>query len=108
LGRTDAPIIEVLLDEAVLFRCVGSATGMAEQALWLAELARRPNIDLRTLSFEVGPAGGNTTEIVELVESHKDLFLSVWKRGLDSSRTNHLLHRTAAQYASGDHARPWL
>jgi hypothetical protein len=132
LGRTDAPIIEVLLDEAVLFRCVGAATDMAEQVLWLAELARRPNIDLRIFPFEVGAvlpsgdfmlvdmqdespvmyqstiAGGNTTEIEELVQLHMHLFLSVWDRGLGPSRTNHLLHRIAAQYASGGHARPWL
>jgi Domain of unknown function (DUF5753) len=45
----------VVLDEAVLWRRVGSPAVVREQLSHLAEMAERPNISLQMLPFEKGP-----------------------------------------------------
>lgn len=49
LGRDDPPTLWIVLDEAVLTRCVGNPKIMYQSLTYLAELARRPNIVLQVL-----------------------------------------------------------
>ncbi|WP_238014855.1 helix-turn-helix transcriptional regulator [Dactylosporangium sp. AC04546] len=128
----DAPELSVVLDEAVLYRLTGSAAVMAEQLLLVAEFARRPRIDIRVLPLEAGVhlANGDfvladlddgtaalylealtedtAVESPSQVAAYSRAFDALRRRALDPTRTNHLLHRVAAQYAAGEHVRPWL
>lgn len=45
--------ISVLIDEAVLLRCVGDPGTMYRQLMYIAELSRRPNVALRLLPLNV-------------------------------------------------------
>ncbi|MEU3018560.1 MULTISPECIES: helix-turn-helix transcriptional regulator [unclassified Nocardiopsis] len=54
LTRENPPTMNVLLDESVLHRRVGSAEVMREQLSHLLGLAGRPNIHLRVLPFTSG------------------------------------------------------
>ncbi|WP_306370250.1 helix-turn-helix transcriptional regulator [Nocardiopsis sp. CC223A] len=54
LERETPPIMQVLLDESVLHRRVGSAEVMSEQLAHLLELSQRAHIELRLLPFSVG------------------------------------------------------
>ncbi len=44
------PLLWVLLDEAVLHRCVGSATVMYQQLMNVVEMSRRPNITVQAIA----------------------------------------------------------
>ncbi len=54
LDREDPPILQILLDESVLYRQVGSAEVMRDQLAHLLELSKHPNIHLRVLPFSAG------------------------------------------------------
>lgn len=54
LNRKTPPTMQVILDESVLHRRVGSAEVMREQLTHLLELSKRPNIHLRILPFSAG------------------------------------------------------
>lgn len=53
LDRPKPPILWVVLDEAVLRRCVGSEQVMREQLLHLAEMADRPRITIQIVPARV-------------------------------------------------------
>jgi transcriptional regulator with XRE-family HTH domain len=54
LGRQPPPSLNVVIDEAVLRRPIGSAAIMRRQVLRLRELNERDNISIRVLPFKVG------------------------------------------------------
>ena len=54
LDKDNPPRITAILDEAVIRRKVGNAKLMREQLEHLAELAERPNINIRVVPFAVG------------------------------------------------------
>lgn len=56
LGRTDAPSVDVVLDEAALRRPVGDSRVMREQYDRLLELSVAPRIEIRILPFPAGPS----------------------------------------------------
>lgn len=60
LDRERPPQVQVVLDEAVLWRAIGGPAVMAEQLARLLELAERPNVTIRVLEFDRGahPAAG--------------------------------------------------
>jgi transcriptional regulator with XRE-family HTH domain len=60
LDRARPPRLDVVLDEAVLWRSIGGPAVMAEQLLRLVELAERPSVTVRVLEFSRGahPAAG--------------------------------------------------
>lgn len=58
LSRRNAPVLEVILDEAVLRRPVGGAEVMARQLRHLVEAATRPNITVRVVPFDAGANPG--------------------------------------------------
>lgn len=66
LARSDAPNLEVLLEEAVLRRPVGGREVMRGQLAALLELGERPNVSIRVLPFESGgyPFIGNGSVMV--------------------------------------------
>ncbi|PXY19432.1 DUF5753 domain-containing protein [Prauserella muralis] len=71
LERADAPRITCVLDEAALRRRVGGTDVLRAQLEHLAELARRPRIDIRVLTDDLGAhpgSGGSFTRIVLLPE----------------------------------------
>jgi hypothetical protein len=49
LERSNAPYLQVILDETVLRRQVGDKTVMRDELGYLTEVARRPNVDIRVL-----------------------------------------------------------
>jgi transcriptional regulator with XRE-family HTH domain len=58
LDRATPPTLWVVLDEAVLHRCVGSPKIMHEQLLHLADLADRPTITIQVVPSRVGVHAG--------------------------------------------------
>ncbi|MGH7866855.1 MAG: DUF5753 domain-containing protein, partial [Candidatus Dormibacteraceae bacterium] len=54
LSKHDAPTYEVIVDEMVLRRPLGSHQIMARQLRTLTQTAERPNITLRVLPFVLG------------------------------------------------------
>ncbi|AGK78178.1 Putative DNA-binding protein [Streptomyces microflavus DSM 40593] len=55
--RDPLPMIEVIIDEAVLRRVIGSEEIMREQLLYLVECARRRNVTLLVLPLDAGKYG---------------------------------------------------
>ncbi|PXY28863.1 hypothetical protein BA062_22465 [Prauserella flavalba] len=71
LDRPEPPDVQCVLDEAVLRRTVGGHDVLAAQLAHLAELAARPNVDIRVLTEESGAhagTGGSFTRIALLPE----------------------------------------
>ena len=58
LDRDNPPELRALLDESVLYRCVGSAAIMAGQLDHLAEMGRRPNITIQVVPEAAGAYAG--------------------------------------------------
>lgn len=54
LDQSDPPYIWVILDEMTLTRPVGSYSVLADQAAWLIELSRRPNVHLQIIPRSAG------------------------------------------------------
>ena len=54
LYRSDPPLIEIIMDEAVLHRPVGGAAIMREQLARIIEIADHPNVTIQILPFELG------------------------------------------------------
>lgn len=52
--RPAPPSFGVIIDEPVLYRCVGGATVMHDQLLHIAEMAERPRISVQVLPADVG------------------------------------------------------
>ena len=59
LARPDPPDLQVVLDEAVLWRQVGSPAAMHDQIKHLTEMAERPNVTIRIIPFQ---ANGGSIE----------------------------------------------
>lgn len=55
--RAPLPMIEIIIDEAVLRRVIGSEEIMREQLLYLVECARRRNVTLLVLPLDAGKYG---------------------------------------------------
>lgn len=74
--------IELVLDESVLRRPIGSLEIMREQLVYLAECARRRNVNLQVLPLDAGLGGeytadrGNLT-VVETPEHDRVAFLEI-------------------------------
>lgn len=58
LDRAAPPLLWVVLDEAVLHRCVGSPTIMQEQVLHLAGMAARPRVTVQVVPARTGSHAG--------------------------------------------------
>lgn len=58
LWKRAAPTYRAIIDEAPLRRAAGSRALMAEQCRHMAEVAERPNVDIRILPFEQGLHAG--------------------------------------------------
>jgi len=58
LDRPDAPLVEVVLDEAALRRLTGWPDVLPEQVERLLDAAARPNLSLQVLPLRAGPHGG--------------------------------------------------
>ncbi len=76
LARDEAPLVYLLLDEAVLHRQVGNAEVMREQLSYLVEASARANVTLQLTPFAAGPhiglQGGFT--IAEMPDSSSTVF----------------------------------
>jgi len=127
LEGSDPPGLTVVLDESVLYRSVGTVQTMEEQLRWLAELTRRPHVQIRILPLERGGHCLHSYRIVdfelvyvELVSSeilfddpgrlgfYKTMFDLALADALDADRTGQLLERVAKEYKRGRRPRPWL
>jgi Domain of unknown function (DUF5753) len=69
LAREEPPQLEVILDEAVLHRPLGGPVVMREQLNQLVEKAKKPNVTIRVLPYEIGahPALESNFTILEFV-----------------------------------------
>jgi transcriptional regulator with XRE-family HTH domain len=129
--QDDMPEIRAVIDEAVLYRPIGGAEVMAAQVRWLAELDRRPAVEIRVLPFEstvprwhgfamieddrrngtlvhIGLAHSDLLVDDEQVADFRRQFTELRHSALDRARTTQLLHRVAAGYDAGGPVRPWL
>jgi hypothetical protein len=117
LSRDDAPRFDVVLDEAVLRRPVGSPAVMREQYAHLAEIAASPGVTIQLLPFDTGPHhalgagfhifefGGGEPGVVELelldrvtfvmdsgeVGRYIEAFDQMRRRALDAARSRAVL-----------------
>ena len=91
LERSPALHLWVVLDDAVLRRCVGSTDVMAEQIDHLQSMAQRPNVDVQVLQFAAGAhAAGSGGHFLILgrddegdpLNSMNVVYLEFHKRGL--------------------------
>jgi transcriptional regulator with XRE-family HTH domain len=125
LTRTPPLQLEVVLDESVLSRVVGSPEVMATQLRYLRERSTLPNVTVRVLPFSVGlhrahagpfqilefpdqvgadvvfiegPAG-DTYENQSDVDLYKDVLADVAGRALDPDATREIVHRYELQHA---------
>lgn len=71
LQRRKLPNLVVFMDEAALRRRIGSSRVMADQLRNLAEMADRPNIEVRVVPFDVGghAAIGGAYELLEFADA---------------------------------------
>jgi transcriptional regulator with XRE-family HTH domain len=125
LGRSDAPEILAVLDEAVVRRQVGSPQTMRDQLLHLVECAERPNLTIKILPFSVGaypvmsgpfvilefpteedsPAillennfSGDVLKGPDDVELYKRAFDKIWDLALSARESLQLLHKVADEF----------
>jgi len=123
--RTPPLQLELVLDESVLSRVVGSPEVMAAQLRYLRERSTLPNVTVRVLPFSVGlhrahagpfqilefpdqvgadvvfiegPAG-DTYENQSDVDLYKDVLADVADRALDPDATREIVHRYELQHA---------
>lgn len=102
--RTDPqPMIELILDEAVLRRPIGSWEVLRGQLRSLAEDAERDNVSLQVMSLERGLKGGHAGmrgDMVRVVtkEHHHVVYLEIEDESVlvsDPAKVAHLTHRYA-------------
>ncbi|XUZ23730.1 Scr1 family TA system antitoxin-like transcriptional regulator [Streptomyces sp. RMIT01] len=77
--RDPLPMIEIIIDESVLRRVIGSEAIMREQLLYLVECARRRNVTLLVLPLDAGKYG-------EYAGAHGEMNL------LETSEHEHLVY----------------
>ncbi|RUP68672.1 hypothetical protein SSPNP10_08010 [Streptomyces sp. NP10] len=85
--RDPLPMIEIIIDEAVLRRVIGSEEIMREQLLYLVECARRRNVTLLVLPLDAGKdgeyaAGHGQMNLVETPEHERLVYLEAQDEGL--------------------------
>jgi transcriptional regulator with XRE-family HTH domain len=123
--RTPPLQLEVVLDESVLSRVVGSPEVMAAELRYLRERSELPNITVRVLPYSIGlhrahagpfqilefpdqvgadvvfiegPAG-DTYENQSDVDLYKDVLADVADRALDPDASREIVHRYELQHA---------
>ncbi|MFD0361364.1 helix-turn-helix domain-containing protein [Nocardia sp. GCM10030253] len=64
--------VDVVLDESVLHRMVGSPKTMADQLRYLADLGTRPNVTIRVLPYSAGVPLGDLTGPFTIVDFDAD------------------------------------
>ncbi|RPK62781.1 hypothetical protein EES43_12945 [Streptomyces sp. ADI96-02] len=85
--REPTALIELVLEEAVLLRGIGSKAIMRDQMRYLAECARRRNVTLQVLPLDCGLSGEYAGDrgdmnLVETPEHERLLYLEVQGEGL--------------------------
>lgn len=116
--------LELVLDESVLSRVVGSPDVMAAQMRYLRERSELPNVAVRVLPFSVGlhrahagpfqilefpdtvgdvvfieSPSGDTYENESDVDMYKDVLADVAGRALDPDASREIVHRYELQHA---------
>ncbi len=117
--------LEVVLDESVLSRVVGSPEVMAAQLRYLRERSELPNVTVRVLPFSIGlhrahagpfqilefpdnvgadvvfieSPSGDTYENESDVDLYKDVLADVADRALDPDASRDIVHRYELQHA---------
>jgi transcriptional regulator with XRE-family HTH domain len=123
--RTPPLRLEVVLDESVLSRVVGSPEVMAAQLRYLRERSELPNVTVRVLPFSIGlhrahagpfqilefadnvgadvvfieSPSGETYENESDVDLYKDVLADVADRALDPDASRDIVHRYELQHA---------
>ncbi|MFE3718447.1 DUF5753 domain-containing protein [Streptomyces cyaneofuscatus] len=85
--RDPLPMIEIIIDEAVLRRVIGSEEIMREQLLYLVECARRRNVTLLVLPLDAGKygeyaAGHGQMNLVETPDHEHLIYLEAQEESL--------------------------
>jgi len=83
LGREEPPLIWSLIDEATLYREVGTPEVMYAQLRHLADLSRRPNVTVQVVPYSAGPHSGllGAFVIAELDDSPPIAYLETAAEG---------------------------
>jgi transcriptional regulator with XRE-family HTH domain len=83
LSREQPPLLWTLIDEAALYREVGTPQIMNEQLRHLADLSRRPNITIQVVPYSAGPHSGllGAFVIAELDDSPPIAYLETAAEG---------------------------
>jgi hypothetical protein len=123
--RTPPLQLEVVLDESVLSRVVGSPDVMAAQLRYLRERSTLPSVTVRVLPFSIGlhrahagpfqilefpesvgsdvvfieSPSGDTYENESDVDLYKDVLADVADRALDPDASREIVHRYELQHA---------
>ncbi len=123
--RTPPLQLEVVLDESVLSRVVGSPEVMAAQLRYLRERSTLPNVTVRVLPFSIGlhrahagpfqilefsdtvgsdvvfieSPSGDTYENESDVDLYKDVLADAANRALDPDASREIVHRYELQHA---------
>ncbi len=86
ITRDHKPLeLSVVLDESALLRPIGGRQVMADQLRHLTEIGRRPNIDIRVLTFDAGnPVSSHAFTIVDFPwpDDHGMVYLDLVSGGL--------------------------
>ncbi len=92
LTRSDPPMLWVILDEGVLRRPVGGTYVMREQLARLVEAARRPNIVIQVIPWEVGAHQGmsGTFVIANFTDASPVVYQDTAARGQIVEDSDHL------------------
>jgi Domain of unknown function (DUF5753) len=83
LGREESPLLWTLIDEAALYREVGTPGIMNNQLRHLADLSRRPNVTIQVVPYSAGPHSGllGAFAIAELDDSPPIAYLETAVEG---------------------------
>lgn len=74
IARDDYPVrCDMVVDEAVLLRMVGSRKIMHDQLVKLADSAQRPNVTLRVFPFSAGPIAAVTEGTFSILHYFKEI-----------------------------------
>lgn len=102
LDRADPPLIQIVMDEAVLRRPIGGPAVMRDQLDQMIEIVERPNVTIQVLTFELGahPALESNFTILKLGDRAPNIVYveglippAIYRRAKDVQRYQQVFER---------------
>jgi len=85
LDRPEPPSLGVLIDEPVLYRCIGSAKVMQDQLCHLGEMSHRPKVTIQILPGDLGAHVGLLGALA--IATFDDMTATVYMESPDEGHT---------------------